>query len=512
MIPAPGTVYSSPTAAWLARAADLCYGAALFTLPWVGLGVVRLVSGVDTGAGFQPAFLLLALAVLLQGIRFLWLRRRRAGTEPGGTPVAAADPIMAPLATLGNLPLRLRWYLGFGTAIFLVVALSVLGIWLAPAPVMRELALARFGKQFIQLIIMMCFTVYVAVWTRGPERWSWTLRLLAAGMIFQAAYALGQVLHFHRPSPVFAALERVFTSNPAILSGSEELYIGGIARGIPRLRGTMCEPLYLGNYLLLVIPFLLLSGRRIYRWALVALASALLLWTWARGTYLGLAAGSLVGLVLLLRSRIPWRPARSLALLATVVAGILLTIGLFAGWQTLWLPWERLLQSLDRHDWSNLTRYYSMQAAWRGFLLNPWTGLGWGQFGFHFAVLVDPLGLQSQFTWPVVNNYPLQILAETGLPGGLVLLLSVTALAGMTWRSVVVGAQAPRVIAAAVAVTGIGVQLLTFSQYNLPHIWVALGLLLASFNAAPVPTASKTEAKGASDDLSRPTAREPRDA
>ena len=56
-------------------------------------------------------------------------------------------------------------------------------------------------------------------------------------------------------------MERVFTSNPAILAGSEELYLDGHFRGVPRLRGTACEPLYLGNYLLLVLPLAADHGR-----------------------------------------------------------------------------------------------------------------------------------------------------------------------------------------------------------------------------------------------------------
>ena len=37
------------------RAARLLYGASLLTLPLIGCDPVRLASGVDLGAGFQPA-------------------------------------------------------------------------------------------------------------------------------------------------------------------------------------------------------------------------------------------------------------------------------------------------------------------------------------------------------------------------------------------------------------------------------------------------------------------------
>ena len=156
---------------------------------------------------------------------------------------------------------------------------------------------------------------------------------------------------------------------------------------------------------------------------------------------------------------------------------------LIAGGDAWQYPLRRVAQSLDGGDWSNLTRLYSMQAAWRAFLLSPVVGVGWGQFAFHFPLLVDPLGLQSQFTWPVVNNVPLLVLCETGLarPGG-------GGLAGLAGRPLDLAIAWPRgtratrarLAAIAAATLAIAVQLLTFSQYNLPHIWVAPGLLLAA--------------------------------
>ena len=38
----------------------------------------------------------------------------------------------------------------------------------------------------------------------------------------------------------------------------------------------------------------------------------------------------------------------------------------------------------------------------------------------------------------------------------------------------------PMKIGSPLAVVGIWLQLLTYSQYNLPHVWVAPGLLLAA--------------------------------
>ena len=150
------------------------------------------------------------------------------------------------------------------------------------------------------------------------------------------------------------------------------------------------------------------------------------------------------------------------------------------GPERLLLPLQRLAQSFSERDWSNLTRLYSMQAAWRAFLLSPVVGIGWGQFGWHFPLLVDAAGLQSQFTWPVVNSFPLQILCETGVTGFAVFSVATAALARAAVRGFRDPRRRARVTACAVATVGVWLQLLTFSQYNLPHVWLAPGVLLAA--------------------------------
>ncbi len=287
--------------------------------------------------------------------------------------------------------------------------------------------------------------------------------------------------------PVWASEAR---SSSAILSGSESLFLGNVLREIPRLRGTACEPLYLGNFLLLAIPMLLIGkpvGRPVR--AIGALGLLLLILTWSRGAWLAGALAAATALVLLARTGglDNWRRI----LLITAVVGVVLAAVTLLVWgsDALRLPVRRLVQSVDRTDWSNLTRLYSMQAGWRAFLLSPVVGVGWGQFGFHFPALVDPLGLQSQFSWPVVNSLPLKILCETGLAGLTVLVLAVILSAKAVWLATgrdPAGSRrcdetrCLRVVAGAVAVVGVWSQLLTFSQYNLPHIWVAPGLLLAA--------------------------------
>jgi O-antigen ligase len=450
------------------RVADALWGATLLTLPWIGADLIILATGKDVGAGLQPSWLLMAACWLVAG--------------PGRLRTALPP----------------RWRLAVG-AIAASVLLSAGGLALAPAGVALPVSFARYFRQVVQLAVMAAFALWPLAHVRGPSAWRATARWLVAGALLQAGYGLLQQVAYRQPLPLLAALERVFTSNPAILSGSRELYAGDRFLAVPRLRGTACEPLYLGNYLLLALPAIALTGwRPLVRGAAAATLALLLLLTWSRGAWLG----ALAGLALAGWWGLPaWRrgadgragvaPAararkRRFALAAAGIV-LLLAVAALAGWEPARLPARRLAQTFSRHDWSNLTRLYSLQAAWRAFLLSPLTGIGWGQFAYHFPALVDPAGLQAMFTWPVVANFPALVLCETGLPGFAALLVAAAGLgrgvAACRRRAAAGAPPAPAVGALACAGGAIAVQTMTFSQYNLPHAWVALGLLAAALLA-----------------------------
>ena len=467
----------------LARCATFFYGAALVTLPWAGVGVLKLSTGRDMGGGLQPSWVFLAVAVLCRTVDFM---------RHGNGLSISRDRL--------SFGMQRWWLVGIG-AVLISVLLSLAGLWLAPAAAPVGETLGPFITQVVQLGIMAVFALSPALWTRGARRWSWTVKLLLLGGSLQVLYSLFQGVDFFHPLGGYAWLDGVFTSNPSILSGSGELYLGDSFRHVPRLRGTICEPLYLGNYLLFLwpltlVPFFSSRTRRLLGGALLIL----LLATWSRGAWLGF-----MGQVVLALGMVSFLPSesrramfgfepRKAKLMAAGLAVLLIAVplvGLAAGWEGVLFPFRRLYQTFSSHDWSNLTRLYSMQAAWRAFLLSPVLGIGWGQFGWHFPVLVDPLGLQSQFTWPVVNNFPLLVLCETGLVGFLVFLGWVAGLARgirARWNDLFMSGpvsgdsaclQGRLLLAVTVSGAGVWFQLLTFSQYNLPHIWISLGLTMA---------------------------------
>jgi hypothetical protein len=438
---------------------SLLWGMTLLTLPWIGADLIILATRRDAGAGLQPSWLLMALTWLVSGPGRDW----------------------------ADLPRPWRWGLAAAAACVLV---SAAGIFVAPAGVGSGAALGRYVRQVVQLVVMAAFTLWPVAHLRGAVAWRGTARWLVAGALLQAAYGLLQQIGYQRPLTLLTFLERIFTSNPSILSGSDELYVGNRFLAIPRLRGTACEPLYLGNYLLLALPMVALTAwpKAASRTAAGAL-SLLLLLTWSRGAWLGALAGlAVAGWWAAPTLANSWRRGRRVWLVAGGTVMAALVVAAATGWEPFLLPARRLAQTFSSNDWSNLTRLYSMQAAWRAFMLSPLVGIGWGQFGWHFATLVDPAGLQAMFTWPVVANFPLLVLCETGLVGAAVLVVCAMGLLRAVGRcrpAIDARRRAGVHPALAVGVTvaggvAIAIQTMTFSQFNLPHAWVALGLLMTA--------------------------------
>jgi len=451
------------------RLADGCWAAALMTLPLVGIGLSRVLGGPELGTGLQPAYLLVALAWTLRaGAAVIHARR---GNSDG--------------RLLGR-DQRVGWIIA--SMALAVVLLSGIGLALAPAPVVPHEAWPRFVRQVIQLLLMLGFLLYAACWTVGQRRWQATVTWLGVGVVGQVVWAPLQVWHTMGGPGWLAQLDAIATSNPGILSGSNWLYLGGFT-DIARARGSMCEPLYLGSYVLAVLPLLVVGHRRV----LTAGALLLLLATWSRGAWLALAGGLLIWWLARRRANLPGVRGRWLAL-AGLGPGVLIVV-VVATWgaEALLLPAQRLIQIADVGDWSNLTRLYSTQAAWRAFELSPLVGVGWGQFAFHFYGLVDLSGLQSQFTWPVVNSIPLLVLCETGLIGLAVFTGTLVWAWRATWRKLGLGSPEQRALLAALAgaVAATSLHLCVFSQYNLPHLWVLPGLWLAALTGSPEPATTE---------------------
>ena len=173
----------------LARCATFFYGAALVTLPWAGVGVLKIFTGKDWGGGLQPSWAFLGVAVLCGSVDFF---------RQGDWQSVAA----------GSLPSGIRrwWLAGVGAVLFSVL-ISLAGLWLAPAFEPVGETLARFSKQVVQLGVMSVFALWPALWTRGIRRWSWTVKLLLLGGSLQVLYGLFQGANFFHPVDGFIRLD-----------------------------------------------------------------------------------------------------------------------------------------------------------------------------------------------------------------------------------------------------------------------------------------------------------------
>jgi O-antigen ligase len=276
-------------------------------------------------------------------------------------------------------------------------------------------------------------------------------------------------------------------SNPSIASGSEELYLGHAFVGIARVRGTFPEPLLFGSYLVVATPIAWVVGgsrrgrARAWRWLAAAAGLTCLLLTFSRGAYLGAAIVVAVATLEMARGRIPRPSARAGALLVgggfvgVAVAGAMLTGQ--APWELPGLLARRLVQSLADHDMSNLTRLHAWRAAAQMTAEQPITGVGWGGFGFHYFRVAGEVGSGAHFGWPVPNSFPLLIAAETGLVGLCLwgrafwpAFCGLTRLRGQMSSKQDVLAWGLAVLCSATLAQG-----LTFSQWNLPHLWILAG-------------------------------------
>lgn len=412
-------------------------------MPWGSVGVTQLVTGRSFGFGVQPAMLGLLGLVAIAALRWLADRKLHDGE------------IIAVVALL--------WMVVATTFTWSVDVVGLAG----------DQPWAKSIKQLVQWSFFAAAALAVA---REFERGVPALveRALGLGLVVACMAAVAAALAGPGAVPGL-------DTNPSIASGSDELYLGHAFTGIARLRAPMPEPLMLGSYLLAVVPLVALSGfghtrwARWWRWGAALLGAACLFATWSRGAWLGGAAtGSLIAIAWM-RGR--FGAVSRMRLGAFVAAGAITGLAALAfvlqvaPWDLPALLIDRLAQSAQGHDMSNMTRVWAWRAAGEMFLDAPAFGHGWGSFGFLFFEYAPGSASGAHFGWPVPNNLALLLLAETGL-AGFILWTATLAPALAALREPGKGVVA---LVVACAVIGVLVHFATFSQWNLPHVWVLFG-------------------------------------
>ncbi len=275
---------------------------------------------------------------------------------------------------------------------------------------------------------------------------------------------------------------------PTALTGLRELYTK-VVFGFPRVQSTELEPLYLANFLIIPLSVgITLAIRKVEQFSIrmylgvIILGGLVLLLTISRGGYVGIAASfffiALSSSLWILRPRVVMG---SIAIIVIVAASL---IGL-ANYSQLG---QRAVQETEKHFFnatgtaSTLQRFGTYGQAEQAFSESPYVGIGIGNFGPWVANY--PVELPKD-GWAIVNNEPLELLAETGVVGfgAFVLLLAVLLIRSLAavfraqdefLRALMLG-----LIAASV---GVLTQYQFFSTLYVMHIWTLFALMIATQN------------------------------
>jgi O-antigen ligase len=444
--------------------AEWLLAATLFLLPWIGVGLAQLLIGRSLATGAQPALVSGGLALLLLPC-LGWQGRDEEGE---------------------------RWL-----ALLLWILLGTAALWrLQEMGLQGELPWLKALKQSVQLIYFFALALLPTMLlsrSADPQRtllrWE---RAASLGLLLSSLVGLYLALAFLVELPAGHRLLAILSSNSSIASGSDELYLGHSFVGIPRVRSGAAEPLYFGSYLLCVLPLTTMALTRARGWSrawralALLLGLACLLLTFSRGVYLGFLLLLFLTGMGMARGILP-RPSKRVG----IPVGVLLLLGanvlstLFTAGGITELPRllvARMAQSFAHHDLSNLTRLSSWQAALNLFLAHPLFGVGWSGFGFWFYRVAADSGNAAVFGWPVTNSFPLRVLAETGAVGALLWAWVLARPLSPLRRLFRPGGKGEGTLSFVLAscLAAMLLQMLTFSQLNLPHLWLLGGMAAAA--------------------------------
>lgn len=285
-------------------------------------------------------------------------------------------------------------------------------------------------------------------------------------------------------------------------TGLREIYTKEVF-GFPRIQSTGLEPLFYGNFLLIPLFYFatrFLTGSEERPLFLLALITQLVL-TVSRGALIGGLTGMMLILALYFRRS---QIQQKAGLVGLTVLGIALA---------LLLTNVNSLQTLNQNQAvsphtpapvgvinqaTNLTsqddRVRNRILAWEAFRSQPWLGIGPGNFSAYAKDRYE--GYRAAEGQVVVNNEPLEMLAEGGLIGSLALLGFVIALIAALIRRIreSEGSDLDWTIALLAYFVALGIQYQTFSTLYIMQVWVTLGIAMG-LAVVPASQPIKTVAK-----------------
>lgn len=404
------------------------YGIAFF-LPFERVGAIDI-----SGMTVRPSQIFLLLTVLALSFEYLSKKRKIFPTQP----------LLIPFI------------------LFIIVGL--LGLWNAPY-IERSVLVLLFQ------IFTFCVTLVVPILVRNKKILVGVLTWFFAGTVIVSLFGLFQFVGDWLNLPETITLLR-------------PLYTKEIL-GFPRIQSTALEPLYFANYLLfplsLVVALFLDRTAHIKRSLIVAgiiLISTNMLLTVARGAYIAAAVMILVLSLFFIRSLFQKR--------VVIAAVILLSLSMVI---TPIISQKTSLPTLIAEHVKNIfggasyvervDMFVIAQEAWQK---HPFIGIGSGSFGPYQSQYIFE---QPREGWKIVNNEYLELLAENGI-FGLIIILFIFGFVFMRSLKAIQRSHDRFVttitIASFAACIGILVQYNTFSILYIMHIWFLVGMMIALQN------------------------------
>jgi O-antigen ligase len=271
---------------------------------------------------------------------------------------------------------------------------------------------------------------------------------------------------------------------PIAVTGLVEGY-SKITFGFPRIQAFSKEPLYLGNYLLLPISFIMAkvfskTQKKYTDWFLLFGLIIVFILTLSRGALLGLGVFAIM-LALFYPKKIFTPKTISVSIITLVVAFTAVIIGIgLVGPNTQEKLVNRLLVKDYNKSESTVSRLSEGQNAIIDWQEHKFFGVGLGNFGGSRT----NYDINDPKTLDIVNDEYLEVLAETGIFGFGTFLILIIAIIS---RSVYVVRQIskkdnslqPLVVCLTAGLIGMLSQYFFFSTLGIIHIWVTIGLLVA---------------------------------
>lgn len=282
-------------------------------------------------------------------------------------------------------------------------------------------------------------------------------------------------------------------------TGLREIYTKEVF-GFPRIQSVGLEPLFYGNFLL--IPFFYFATRFLTaveeRPLFLLIITTQLFLTVSRGALIGGVSGLCLLLAFLFRRSHIQQKAGLIGVIVvgTGLALLLTNVNSFNVVKTNQSQTSTPPASAVISQATNLTsqddRLRNRTLAWDAFKEHPLLGIGPGNFNQYAKDHYD--GYRGDDTTVVVNNEPLEMLAEGGLLSFLALIAFAGVVVGNLVRIAIKGGDRPDLdwtYALLAYFVALAIQYQTFSTLYIMQVWVTLGIAMGIVAIKPAKTGSK---------------------